>query len=473
MKCRHRDETPIGQNEVDILLTEMMPKYISIFPNLGDHMAEILQQKNMFEGLINSTLGSATPTTELSEIEELGSFLQALYNILCMYRRSIKENKYIPEIENLNPELYYTESELSSINLYIKDIPKDGDIVEFTVFKCSETHYVCPKIELPQYVSYFNRGLINYNMNTQRETTKTFNKKTNQVDEKITTFPKNIKEMIEDLKNDKFHPNNLILSIRENGHELYDDGDLQVGQIGKLKVQVRDKSHLDINDGMNRTLAFRGYVKQVPNTDKYTGIDIFVCSEKEALEIITQANKGEKIKPESLVQKDISNSGMRIARNLNNKSEMLKGKIATDLIDIIAYNKYTDVLTLGEVVNEVFGEDVQGKPAETFELTKYLSEFYDLIIDYYRDYFSNKLLTNVEFYQRKNLVAIFICIAKHLKDEEDWQIKLFDCLDKISIESILKITPKYKRIKKQHIRTMIRNMENILNNNNENKEVIL
>lgn len=462
MKCRSREEMPTRRNEVDILLTKMVPRYLALFPNIGENMAEILEPKNIFKGLINGILGSTISTTELSEVEELGSFLKALYEVCLTYQAEIGSKRTIPKLENLNPELYYEENELSSINLYVKDMPKDGNIVTFNVVKNSEKHYVCPRMELPEYTEYFDRGSFNYNINTQRETTKTIDKKTQEVIEKITIFKKNIKEMVEDLKNNKFHPNNLILSIRKNGHEVYDDDGLQVGQMGQLKVQVTGKSFLDINDGMNRTMAFREFVKLVPNTTKYTGIDIFVCDEKEALEIITQANKGEKIKEEVLVRKDVANIGMKMATELNDTGTMLRGKIATDLVDIIAYNKYTDILTLGDMINFVFGEDVKGKPTEAFELTQYLAEFYDFAIDYYRDYFNNKLVLNQDFYQRKNLVATICCIAKIIKDKERWKTKLFNILNNTPIDALLKITPNNKILKHNHIKTISNKINNLL-----------
>ncbi|MCD3319496.1 hypothetical protein G8V07_11430 [Clostridium botulinum D/C] len=460
MKCKTRQETMLNKNKVDELLEDIIPKYLAIFPNISEDLLKILEKKNIFSGIIYAIMGSARPTTDLEEIEELGSFLQALYQVCITYKQ--KDDIVIPRLEELNPELYYEVNEISSINLYKKSLPENGNKMKFFVHKNAENHYVCPYVSIKDYIEYYNAGLITYNPNTQRGTIRKYNKKLNEITEEIQVYRKGVDEIVQELEKSSFGPNTLTLNIRENGYEIFDDGGMKVKDYGWLTIVAKDKSSVDLLDGMHRTLAYKKFLEINPNADNYTSLSIFHFDEKQAIHHIKQENKGVKISSDIIAKKDPENAGVSIAKDLNIKCVTLRGKIAIDMLEIISQQKYTDILTLGSCINIMFTE-IQQRPAYIRKLTNYLIKFYELAVDLYKDYFDEKCITNNQFYQRKNIFITLTCLASKLYEKENWEDELFTLLENnLTIDKLLSITSNKKKIKDLDIKTINHKLDNML-----------
>ncbi|MCD3245224.1 hypothetical protein G8S21_04565, partial [Clostridium botulinum C] len=199
MKIKSRDELGKIKNEIDELLEEELPKMYALYPKMVYDVADVLEDKNIMIGTVSSLFGGINPIYKLEEIKELGSFLKAVYEVGERYAKN--NILVIPNLEKLNPENFYTETEINAINLYKKDIIKESNIMKLFVRKNAENHYVCAYISMVEYIDYYKRGLINYNPNTQRETTKKV--VGGQINEFITIYQKNINKIYENLKNDK------------------------------------------------------------------------------------------------------------------------------------------------------------------------------------------------------------------------------------------------------------------------------
>ncbi|KOA77335.1 hypothetical protein [Clostridium botulinum] len=444
MKIKSRDELGKNKNEIDKLLEQELPKMYALYPKMVYDVAEQLEDKNITIGTISGLFGGITPTYKLEEVDELGSFLKAIYEVGTKYSKN--KILIIPNLEKLNPENFYTETEINSINLYKKEVSKENNIIKLYVRKNAENHYVCPYISMVEYVDYYKRGLIIYNPNTQRETTKKMVK--GQINEFITIHQENVNKIYNDLKNDRFNPNMLTLNIRDNEGDdpQFDDGGMNVGDFGWLKIKVdgRQHSYVDLLDGQHRTSAQEIYVEEYPNTDKYNMLNVFVFNEEQAIHHIIQENSGTKIDENSLQRRDPDNKGVAMAKELKTLSKELKGKVANDLIELTKHCQYTDVLTLGSAINNYF--DIDGRK-EYREIRSYLSKFFDVAIDCYKDYFNKSNLQPKELFYRKNTFIAFCDIAKKLYKFKDWEDKAFDIFEKLSIEEVESVSGNKKILK--------------------------
>lgn len=459
MKIKSRDELGKIKNEIDELLEEELPKMYALYPKMVYDVADVLEDKNIMIGTVSSLFGGINPIYKLEEIKELGSFLKAVYEV---GKRYAKNNiLVIPNLEKLNPENFYTETEINAINLYKKDIIKESNIMKLFVRKNAENHYVCAYISMVEYIDYYKRGLINYNPNTQRETTKKV--VDGQINEFITIYPKNIDKIYKNLKNDKFDPNMLTLNIRDNKDDnpQFDDGGMNIGDYGWLKIKVdsKERSYVDLLDGQHRTTAQERYVEEYPNTDKYNILSIFIFNEEQAIHHIIQENSGTKIDETSLQRRDPDNKGVAIAKELKTLSKELTGQIADDLIELIQHKKYTDIVTLGSAINNCF--TIDGR-REYKKVKEYLSDFFDVAIDCYRDYFNKDNLQPKELFYRKNTFVAFCYIAKKLYQNDNWEDLAFDIFDTLQIEEIESISSNRKILKPSDYKIISNKIQNIL-----------
>lgn len=480
MKIKSREELNKDYNEIDILLKDLLPKYIALNKNMIHDVSKRLSAKGILTGFTSGVFMGIKSTSELTEVEQLGSFLKAVYEQGMEYKNNplYKNNLILPDLEKLNPSLYYEDVELKRIDEYQVERKEKTNIIRFdNARQTSEFSWKIDKLEWKTLVDLFNNGLINYNIRTQRQTTKKLYK--GQVIEKITINPRSVKEIKQAYKEGTFFPNAITLNIRQNGHERFkvtdkypreDKDRAEDEKIKIVEIEVTDESVVDIIDGMHRLMAAVELLEEDPNATNWTEVNLYYLDENRAVDFIRQENKRNEIEEQHIEKISYDNVGINIAKSLNSdRSCRLLGNVAEDMMKLKVQNKMVELLTLGNAINQNF-IDIKTESAKMFKVKKYLAKFSNFFIDHYEGYFNAKS-ENINIYQRNNMFYGIVGLASELYEVEGWEYILLELLEKIEIDDLLSKVTTRRTPKPQDIKNIINAFRNLYKDNKERMNI--
>lgn len=228
--------------------------------------------------------------------KDLNDYSETFLFFLCEGMYSVQKSK------NLNPKLYFTEME---INEYSDTYIQEKNEIEFPLVL-----YPVVQIENNQWITNTNVSflyrlkqsrLINYNINTQRNMTKSI--KGGKEIYKINLNKKSVKSIKDSMIEGKFIPNTITLNIPENQGDFVYDSE-------KMTLTINSLEHFDIIDGYHRYMAMCSAKEKDENFSYNMELRIVNFSEVKCKNFIfqeDQRNQMKKIESKSFDMYDVGN----------------------------------------------------------------------------------------------------------------------------------------------------------------------
>jgi len=371
--------------------------------------------------------------------------------------------KYLYEATNegiIRFEDYFTETEIRDGNVFKREIINDK--LTFPLFfkdvkKGNEDQFIT-YLSMQKIKQLIDDSVVTYNFDTQRSAAHKINS-SGDIIKTINTNKTSIKEISDDLLNEKFIPNCLTFNLLANGYEEFNYDD-------KKQVLAISKGEINVIDGFHRCMGIIKALNINPNLTENFEVRFTNWNVDRCRQFIYQEDKKNKINTHYI--KSIINTskmGNKVVKLLNEGTSDINGKITSD-ITLIRKNKcYTMADMLSAAIDLLW--DLKTN-REVIELSNFLGDFFDVIIDYRKFDF----LDNLEESRKSSVVtlpAIFIgylAVAKQIQNLDNWQDKLYSILDNVNFRIENPIWEKLKIISssKAPIFTLSKtNYKNIIN----------
>jgi len=389
----------------------------------NDVVEQISTAHNFTPGDIHSVFNG---TTHISTISQVFLYLFAKY----LYEK-INE-------ESINPNSFFTETDIKEGNKF-KLAKKDREkfpLIIADVIKIAPDHFIT-KMTIQQVVEIYNKLIIKYNYETQRQAKlKEYNDRIIQTPDINENSVREIKKLI--LQND-FITNVITFNILQNGEEdfVYDE------KSGELIIK---SGEINILDGFHRSLGMVFAILENPEINYVTGVNITNFDVDKGRRFIVQEDKKNKINKKYIKSIDVDNISNRIVNKLNEDSRSyLKNKITVNN-NILKNSSMIDYTVLSEAIQHEF------EPQETKDIIKYSR----MIING-MNYIVESNPDLIENHQPNTLWIALIALIKRANDAEDWQEKTNKILDKIDYTQFIE----EKNINKSVIKKIAEYIETI------------
>jgi len=334
--------------------------------------------------------------------------------------------KYLYELtleENIKPETYFTETEISDGNNYKREIVSDMIELPITfdeVIKVTDNQYITT-LSIQKIKQLQDSKLISYNFDAQRNPKYKIDNEGELI--KVANIkPQAVKEISDDMVSGKFIPNTITLNILQNGEEdfVFD---------AKAHELTITRGMINIIDGFHREMGLIDAIGQNESLDFPMEIRITNWDIQKCRNFIRQESIRNKIDTKYLSSViNVDKWGNKVVNKLNEGQCDLKGKITTDVVVIRKNKAYTMFDLMSDTIDLLW--DIKTN-MDVNNLAKYLTEFFDYIVGYKVEDFIESLSESKE----KSVVtypAMFIgylAIAHKLEKDKNWQDKLREFLD--------------------------------------------
>lgn len=332
---------------------------------------------------------------------------------------------------HINPTDWFKESEISQANE--KTIEEETE--EFIVFKNMSKKPSDEEDEWIGYVSYgqikmaWEHGFLKYNQDTQRAG------KLVEMFGKTYVLPTIFKSNVLKIKNAmvkrRYHTNMLTFNITNTPthRKSYnkENGDLKVWA-GNTEIAVIDGGH--------RTLAIIKAVDENPELEnEYIAVMVKNVLVSTAQEFIYQEAQGVKQDAKTLAMVNDDDIVNRFCRNINKqrRDNSLYEKIG--LLQKDYNNCLIPLSKFIEAMNDNFGDIFKREnPDEIDKLSKYIIDFFNIIMENNKDYYIGEVKELKEQYisYTSNFSVGLIKVASMLYENEKWDCILLDILDNIN-----------------------------------------
>jgi len=272
----------------------------------------------------------------------------------------------------INPEKYFTELEIERAEKYEE---KNKKIEKFPlifdkVTEISNDHFKVI-LTIQQIVELYNRLVVVYNYETQRESIK------KEIDGLIFEKPDVNEESVEDIKN-ALLKNQFIPTDDITFNLLYDrDDEYKFDErSGMLKIT---KGKFNIVDGYHRCLGMIRALIENPNLDYKFGVNITNFDTDKAKRVIIQSDKKNKINGDYLDRINPDKLENDIIKRINESSSDVRGMITTNDLLIKSGKALIDWDILSLAIKENFKNKYKMK-REVMDVADWLIECFNELV---------------------------------------------------------------------------------------------
>lgn len=361
---------------------------------------------------------------------EMCEITKQILNYISIINEDYLEDEYLETLEEIKNKLqinkWFTENEMSSTNDLYVNYEKE-EISEFiiipNVMRASYGHYVCYKAPI-QLLDFAQRnGIVAYNFESQREPS--LELKYGNIIYNATIVEKNVLEITDKLKSGKFFPNLITWNILNTGEEEFEYNE----EKHELRFKKSTNSKINIIDGYHRMLGLKKALIDNPNLDAYFILSIFNYPVETAQAYIIQENEGTKISGTKI--KNMETDEYSALIKYIQSSVTSENKLLNNITD--EYLELNDKLVLKSTfklaLEDNFSKDEVMGRSKT-ETGKYLIEFLSTVINYFKEDFDNKKLS-----QESRIVTFnnsflgYIYLSLQFKNLDNWEDELYKFLD--------------------------------------------
>ncbi|WP_027399039.1 DNA sulfur modification protein DndB [Anaerovorax odorimutans] len=339
--------------------------------------------------------------------------------------------KYLYEKTNepsIKKEDYFTEVEIDDGNKYKKQIIDNTisyPIIFNNVLKGKDDQYIL-YLPIQKIKQLQDSSIITYNFETQRSPKHKLSKDGDLI--KVANVNKqSVSEIADFFLEGRFIPNTITLNLLQDGNDEF-------GYNDKTNELVIASGQINIIDGFHRCLGIIKALGENPDLDyimevRFTNWDVQKCRN-----FIHQENIRNKINSkyiQSII--NINKWGNKVVNKINDGQGDLKGKITTDFT-LIRMNKAFTMFDMMSNTIDMLWEIKTNM--EVNNLANYLTNFFDYVIGYKVEDFIDDLKGS----KSQSVVTMpamfvgYLCVAKKLQHEEDWEKRLIDFLDNTNFD---------------------------------------
>jgi hypothetical protein len=330
---------------------------------------------------------------------------------------------------HVRPSTFFTEIEINKYNETVdilKPIETSEDnelIIENVGETIKDKYWSCDKETYKKIASFFQRGLIYYDVRMQRETDKKII--LGRLIEKPKIYGNNLNKIKSLMEQHLFSPNAITLNIMDN--ELGSDFEYNE-KTRTLTIKKTASTSIAIIDGFHRALAILSIMEEDPDFDEVMKINILHYTVKEAQQYINQENSGMKINEDVTKVYDITDSLMIMARQISEyesiNTNLLFNNLGKDLGEVKLKNKYTTLKIFSDAIRDNFNIDMHNFK-ETRKIRTFIIDFFNELLSNFSD--ETKNIRN----NRKNSAKLqpysfagYVALASKLYSIDRWEDKL-------------------------------------------------
>lgn len=372
----------------------------------------LLENHKIIGGNIQSIINN--PKKELSKLD---------WRILLLFAEQVYLELEIPET---NPKDFYTGIEIQKARQYTGKLTVEGDIsLPLTFEEVIEIDYdqYVTKVDVKT-LAQMSSLLLNYNFDIQRESKrKIIGGETIQ---EATLVMENVEEMKNHLKRDTLETTNIVINASagtsHKGNELAYDPETK-------RLTINEGTVLDIVDGYHRCKASELAVNEDPNIEFSFIVLILNYTDDQAMKYQGQLAKATPIAKPRQKQLAESRHADAIVNTLNTRSE-LANRISLNPRPSSKHKELVSYDLMADTINKEFSLD---RVFEVQLISKYLVKFFDVLIGYYEEQFTNNLLQNRKesLMTDNNMFVGYLILAKRMYEANKDSIDLIGYIDKI------------------------------------------
>lgn len=435
----------------------------NLYSIISFHLYENRHTKKITNSLL-STLFNRVSSNKIIDIVK-GSKVHLSSNELYWLGKDLEKLGYRTDYLK-----YFTEQEVSEAENYlinkIGDNKKTNEVVIEGVIQLKDDEYLVPKMPYRLIAEYYEKGIMTYNYDSQREGT--------LIDIGIgivlspTTIKEAIDEMAEKMIVGNFFSNTITWNILATGQEKFDfDGK------SKLKF-IKDKgSDIDIIDGYHRTLAIIKALSRKPElADEFMQVKILNYDINKAGRYIYQETKGTSFSEEK--KKSISpNNYSKVVEYLNKSgTSILRDKISVIDDEVFKYNsKYVMFSTIVDTLSNSYKEFANiSMQSEINNFNRHMEKIFNNIMTYF-DYEFNNIKNEKSIFTNNSMFIGYTWLALQIeRDDRYWEEKIYEFLDTIKNNpNLIKFNVETKRNDVKFRKMVIDNFNEIWNGLSFNK----
>lgn len=416
-------------------------KDLKIRQNLTQSMLKYGISPAKVAGILNGTI-----LLRVLNLFELCLLVQILYNLT--------------KNESINPSLFFEEEELKRTKNYKANREDDSDniIILEGVKKTGDNRYVCSDISWKKVTQYISKGLITYNIRTQRGAK--LKKIENTLIEVAKLDNKKIEAISTAMTEGKFTPNMISLNIIRNGEEIFEYN----AKKEELMIQVDNiKTFVNLVDGASRTCGALLALDTKPDLDLGTSINILNYTEDEAMAFIEQESKATPIPRQIRASLNTNNENLLITRYLNTYGNSKINEMFNKVAIVNHEIKYAGKYTTFEIISKAIESNFKfGSAREIEKIKKYLVDFFNELIGLLKETKNYDKIENIVI--SPNIFIGYIAFASLVYKNEDWKHNVELIVKKITksnCRDILENLPIGNLINKTTINQMTEYFQNL------------
>lgn len=366
---------------------------------------------------------------------------------------------------NIKPTDYFSDKEILDVDA-IK--PKEVDESKTLVLKNVDQHpngtleYKASFWSIVDIYDAYNRGLLTYNMETQREATY-IKTPSGAVLKKPTINEESVKDISEMMYKNEFKANLITLNVlkmegKKPRMKYYKDKrELHITVDYDYSKENPYSTEINISDGFHRTdasiVTVMRAIKEGRDLSTLTDcltVSVLVMTAEECNQYLSRENKQNKMSDE-FIKSIASDELNKIVDMFNTQDSILRSNIAKTYQEMIATNKLTSYEVIRSAIKltdiNVSDEfDVQDKIPKMIKII-------DSLINYLKKYKFGDItnMKNTSEFLNHNIFCGYVAIANKLVDKKDYVKDIMDIgneLYEMDFKSLNLKTknPSYKKI---------------------------
>lgn len=368
----------------------------------------------IFDGSVQSWINN--PAEELKEIDPKLLFLFAEQ----VYSKTGDQN--------INIEEFYTPAEIKTARQYSGKVYLEDEVQFPLGFKPAIQHgrdAWTTKIDINLLVKLLKGRKLHWNPESQREAT--YKKVQGEIVEEATLIMSNVLEMKNLLKSGKLVSSQLTL----NASVGTSDSDEEVSyDENSYELFINPGVKIDIIDGYHRIKASELALSEKPDIQFEFDLKILNLTVDRAAAYLAQISKGERMSEVKRRSMAKDTNVDFVMDELNSKSELRdriskKEGLTTSRKELVTY------LTLSDAIEKNF--KLNDKKSQ-FDTSDYLIEFFDTLLSYYEDEFTNNYsdTKKTSLMADNNMFAGYVVLASRMKDNDIAPRKVRNYIDGIN-----------------------------------------
>jgi hypothetical protein len=382
-----------------------------------------LVERNYSVGLATKMITNIVYLKTLNEIE------------LCLLTMIVYEKLENQEDKDLvYPQAYFMNYEIEKATTHKRVVEtNNSSVIRLTnVTRTNPDQYNCGRVSLQLIGFIINNMLYDYNMEVQRQPTKKIRR------EKITKVPTIIPEkkigIKTDILNHSMTSNDITINVPRNDKQRFSYNE----ESQTLEIEVDENTRFQIIDGFHRWVAISDVLEHEPKFEYNFTFNIFNTTESAASEWVLSKDKQTPFAEYHV--KNLSNNDVYmvmakdINKALNEKINVLYGRIGDDLIDTEYDKHYTTLSILSQSIRHNFDEKGILEQFEREDIQDFIIKGFGYIIGTYKKEFKFKKeekSKSIKTYP--NMFIGYVAILSKLYNDIEWKEKIKRILSELDL----------------------------------------